>query len=152
MSAKRTGRRLPHSLEMVARYRIVHETQYSYASPVALSQQLLYLTPRVLPWQRVDEHRIDIDPAPTENTEYEDYFGKVARKILLAAPQGALWVHAEWWVTISARAERAAGRVPQSWEPRRDRLHGNRRPPLVDPSHFLFESPNIERLHDLLEY
>ena len=39
------------------RLHVVHETHYRYASPVVLSQQLLHLAPRVLPWQAVNSHR-----------------------------------------------------------------------------------------------
>jgi len=31
------------------RYQVVHDTSYRYEHPVALSQQLLHLTPRILP-------------------------------------------------------------------------------------------------------
>jgi transglutaminase-like putative cysteine protease len=47
------------------RYHVLHETRYDYGSPVSLSQQQLHLSPRVLPWQLVEEQRIDIVPAPT---------------------------------------------------------------------------------------
>ena len=40
------------------RLRVVHETQYRYSSPVVLSQQLLHLTPRELPWQKPAAHRL----------------------------------------------------------------------------------------------
>ena len=40
------------------RYQIIHETIYGYESPVVLSQQLLHLTPRPLPFQaRGDTYR-----------------------------------------------------------------------------------------------
>ena len=34
-----------------ARYRITHETRYRYAANVTLSQQLLHLQPRDMPYQ-----------------------------------------------------------------------------------------------------
>ena len=40
------------------RLHIIHETQYRYSAPVVLSQQLLHLTPRTLPWQTCEQHRI----------------------------------------------------------------------------------------------
>ncbi|MGH8690425.1 MAG: transglutaminase N-terminal domain-containing protein, partial [Burkholderiales bacterium] len=54
------------------RLQVVHETHYSYSSPVELSQQLLHLTPRPLPWQVRHAHRISIDPAPGEYDERDD--------------------------------------------------------------------------------
>ena len=35
------------------RYRVLHTTSYRYGAPVALSRQLLHLTPRDLPTQRL---------------------------------------------------------------------------------------------------
>ena len=40
------------------RYRVVHETLYSYQSPVSLSQQYLHLTPRSFAYQQ-DESSLD---------------------------------------------------------------------------------------------
>ena len=44
------------------RLHIVHDTHYLYSSPVLLSQQLLHLTPRELPWQTCNAHRIGVEP------------------------------------------------------------------------------------------
>ena len=57
------------------RLAVTHETQYRYSSPVVLSQQLLHLTPRVLPWQDCEAHAISVTPAAGETTEREDYYG-----------------------------------------------------------------------------
>ena len=54
------------------KYSVLHETVYNYESPVVLSQQLLHLTPRVLDFQRLERHRIDIQPAPSETSSRED--------------------------------------------------------------------------------
>ena len=45
-------------------YHVVHETSYSYESPVSLSRQHLHLTPRDCPWQSSLAHKIVIDPEP----------------------------------------------------------------------------------------
>src|SRR5260370_24506810 len=73
-------------LRLLMRYWIVHETLYRYASPVVLSHQLLHLTPRVLPWQTLHSHRIDIEAQPAEQTERADDFGNAARQVLIATP------------------------------------------------------------------
>ena len=57
------------------KYQVIHETLYRYESPVVLSQQLLHLTPRVVDFQRLQAHRIDVQPAPAESGTREDYFG-----------------------------------------------------------------------------
>jgi uncharacterized alpha-E superfamily protein len=58
-----------------ARYHIVHETIYSYESPVSLSRQLLHLTPRDCTWQRCLAHQISVDPEVTAARERHDCFG-----------------------------------------------------------------------------
>src|SRR5216684_22448 len=74
------------------RYQVIHETSYKYETPVVLSQQLLHLTPRVLPWQQREQHQIGIHPEPAEMSSREDYFGNLVTQILLAAPHAALTV------------------------------------------------------------
>ena len=77
------------------RLQVVHETRYRYSSPVLLSQQLLHLTPRALPWQAVLSHRITIEPTAGEFDEHEDYYGNPTVHMLLAAPHEQLVVRAE---------------------------------------------------------
>ena len=44
------------------RYRVVHETHYSYQFPVTLSQQYLHLTPRSFEYQQTESQTIWVDP------------------------------------------------------------------------------------------
>jgi transglutaminase-like putative cysteine protease len=133
-------------------FRILHETRYLYASPVVLSQQLLHLTPRNLPWQHCSAHRIAIDPQPTEDRDREDYFGNSVKQILLAAPHDVLLVRAESAVETCVHAEQSAGVPSGAWETLRDRLRSFAGEPLFDPSHYLYESPQVESLPELRVY
>ena len=74
------------------KYRVLHETLYSYESPVVLSQQLLHLTPRVVDFQRLGAHRIEVQPAPAETGTRDDYFGNPVMQFMLAAPHATLAV------------------------------------------------------------
>ena len=56
-------------------YQATHLTRYRYDQPVAQSLSEARLTPRSLPWQRVIESRIDLEPEPTVRQERLDYFG-----------------------------------------------------------------------------
>lgn len=134
------------------RLHIVHETQYRYSSPVVLSQQLLHLTPRVLPWQACDQHAIGVEPAAGEMAEREDYYGNRTVHLLLALPHEALVVRAESEVSVKPRARAALGAPKISWEAVRARLRALDAPPLVEPSEFLFDSPHVERLRELADY
>lgn len=135
------------------RYQVVHETRYDYESPVVLSQQLLHLTPRALPWQQREQHRIRIEPEPAEISGREDYFGNPVTQILLAAPHARLGVRAESRVSVSPRAALAGEmQVAEPWEALRDRLRSPVSAPLAEPAQYLFESPHVECFRELSNY
>jgi transglutaminase-like putative cysteine protease len=69
-----------------ARYHIVHETIYSYESPVSLSRQLLHLTPRDCAWQRCLAHQITVDPTVTAVRERLDCFGNPVMELAIEFP------------------------------------------------------------------
>ena len=69
---------------------ITHVTTYRYAAPVALSRQLLHLSPRNLPWQELLSHHIDITPAPSESANWRDYFGNPVTTAVISAPHRQL--------------------------------------------------------------
>jgi transglutaminase-like putative cysteine protease len=129
------------------RYRVLHETVYRYESPVVLSQQLLHLTPRVLDFQSLEDHRVTIEPVPGEAASRHDYFGNPVTQILIAAPHPALTVRSDSTVSVS---ERPAPSGAGPWDTLRDGLRGPA--PLLEPLQFLFESPHVECFRDLAAY
>jgi len=130
-------------------YRVTHETIYRYESPVVLSQQLLHLTPRVLDFQALGEHRIRILPAPAETVSRDDYFGNPVTQILLAAPHASLSVRTESAVSVTARAYAVGS---EAWEALRERLRSPSGEALLEPAQFLYESPHVECFRDLAAY
>jgi transglutaminase-like putative cysteine protease len=134
------------------RLRIFHETHYRYSAPVVLSQQLLHLTPRALPWQACHAHRISIEPTANEIAEREDYYGNRTVHLLVAAPHEALIVRADSDVTVQPRAQSALNAARVSWEAVRSRLRALDTPPPIEPAEFQFDSPHIERSRELAEY
>jgi len=131
------------------KYNVIHETVYRYESPVVLSQQLLHLTPRVLDFQALDQHRIEVRPEPAETSARSDYFGNPVTQIVLAAPHASLTVRAESRVAVAARAAPASG---GSWEAARERLREPSGAALLEPMQFLYESPHVECFRDLAAY
>jgi transglutaminase-like putative cysteine protease len=134
------------------RYAIVHHTQYAYAAPVALSQQLLRLTPRSLPWQQCLAHRIEIAPVPGERAEREDYFGNHVTQLAIAAPHQALAVHAHSEVEVHTRTPVGVEGDAQAWESVRDRLRVIGPDLWLDPAQFLYESPQVRCFAELAEF
>ena len=133
------------------RLHIVHETRYTYSSPVALSHQLLHLTPRTLPWQSCEQYRIRIDPAPGEMTERRDYYGNPTLHTLIAVPHEALLVRAESQVSVKPRAQAALAAPRLGWEAVRDSLNALDGSSL-EPAEFLYDSPHVARSHELAHY
>ena len=131
---------------------IIHETHYRYSAPVVLSQQLLRLTPRTLPWQTCEQHRISVEPPAGEMAEREDYYGNRTVHLLIAAPHESLVVRAESEVTVRPRARERRSAPKVAWETVRARLHSLEGRPLAEPAEFLYESPHIERLRELTDY
>ena len=133
------------------RLHILHETRYTYSSPVALSHQLLHLAPRALPWQSCEQYRIRIDPAPGEMTERRDYYGNPTLHTLIAVPHEALLVRAESQVSVEPRAQATLAAPRLGWEAVRDSLNVLDGPSL-EPAEFLYDSPHVARSHELAHY
>jgi len=127
------------------RLHVVHETEYEYTAPVALSQQLLHLTPRALPWQACREHRIEVAPVPGERSERDDYFGNPTTQFLIAAPHDALLVRAESTLDVAPREQAALAQPGGAWEAVRDAARR-------EASEFLYESPSVETSRELADY
>jgi transglutaminase-like putative cysteine protease len=133
------------------RLNIVHETHYTYSSPVALSQQLMHLAPRALPWQLCEGYRIRIDPAPGEMIERRDYYGNPTLYTVIAVPHEALLVQAESQVSVKPRADAALAAPRVAWEAVRSSLSTLSEMPL-EAAEFLYDSPHVERSHELAHY
>lgn len=99
----------------LVRYRVTHETRYSYTSTVTSSRQLAHLQPRVTHWQDVHRHRIVVAPDPVERSDGEDYFGNAVLRFAVYEPHDELLVRAESDVTVRDYFDPArAAEVP--WE------------------------------------
>ena len=131
------------------KYQVIHETHYSYEAPVALSQQLLHLTPRALAFQKLEQHRVGIEPEPSETAGRQDYFGNPVTQIVLARPHSALSVRAESLITVEPRS--APGN-DAPWENMREQLRRSGGEQSLAAAEFLFESPHVECFRDLANY
>jgi transglutaminase-like putative cysteine protease len=127
------------------RLHVVHETHYVYTAPVALSQQLLHLTPRALPWQACREHALEVTPPPGERSERDDYFGNPTTLFLIAAPHEELLVRATSTLDVAPREQAVLAHPRGAWEQAREAAR-------TDAPAFLYESPNVETWRDLAEY
>lgn len=75
------------------RYDVRLRLSYAYQRPVGDAHHLVRVQPRELPGiQHVEDVRVRIDPAPSERTQFDDYFGNPVLSIALRPPHRALEV------------------------------------------------------------
>ncbi len=139
-----------------ALYHVVHETKYTYESPVSLSHQHLHLSPRDCLWQTCLAHHLSIDPLPTVQRNRFDSFGNPITELSIEAAHSQLIVRAE--STIDVRPHLPLKRNPDStpcglidsppWESVREKLSYGAMPVLLEANPFLFESPYVRIKHE----
>ncbi len=129
----------------VVRYRVRHETVYSYGGNVAHSHQLLHLTPRDGPLQTCHRRSLTLVPLPGTLREDIDSFGNYVTRLEYDSPHDRLEVLAEVSVDVrSAPAITAADGV--SWETVRDALSFSGQPmsaELLDACRYRMESSYV---------
>jgi transglutaminase-like putative cysteine protease len=127
------------------RYRVRHETAYSYASDVVHSHQLLHLVPRPAPYQQCLEHTLDISPAADRRKEEIDAFGNPVTRVEFEHPHRRLEVTTDMEVEIYSRPViSAADTVP--WDRLAARFEYTGRSPSRDDLEavrFRSESPYV---------
>ncbi|MEI7431346.1 MAG: transglutaminase family protein [Betaproteobacteria bacterium] len=143
-----------------ALYHIVHETKYSYESPVSLSHQHLHLSPRDCLWQTCLAHQLTIDPLPTVQQSRFDTFGNPITELSIEAAHNQLFVRAESTIEVrphlplKTNADSAPTGLTDSppWESVKERLAYGAMPVLLEANRFLFESPYVRIKHEFSAY
>jgi len=97
------------------RYRVVHETTYTYSSQVSSSRQIAHLTPRKTSWQQLVSHALTIEPRASELSEGIDYFGNHYVSFFVDTPHDELTVRAESEVVVASHGITAETSSPP-WE------------------------------------
>jgi transglutaminase-like putative cysteine protease len=87
----------------VERYNVHHETRYAYTAPVSQSWQLARLTPRMLPWQRLLSHSVQIEPKADERHDELDSFGNLVTHFALNGAHRMLRVRMECLIEVTPR-------------------------------------------------
>ncbi len=138
-------------------FHVLHETEYEYAFPVSLSQQLLQLKPRVFQFQQCLAHEIRVSPVPSERHDALDYFGNARQYLAIAEPHEKLLVSAESTIALSPRPGIELLANSEDWQSVRDTLREISRPLSSDPQglepiKFLYESPHVSLSAELQSY
>ena len=97
------------------RYRVTHRTTYSYDEDVSDSLGIAHVTPRPLPWQRVDAAEIRLTPTPADLTQEADFYGNTVTYYQVREPHTVLEIEAVSEVDVTAPAYDTGG-LAQPWE------------------------------------
>jgi transglutaminase-like putative cysteine protease len=136
------------------RYRVKHETVYSYASDVVHSHQLLHLVPRPSPYQQCVEHSLTISPSAFTRRDETDAFGNLVTRVEFEHAHRQLDVTTDMEVEVHPRPPvSAADTLP--WEKVREMLSYAGAWPareVLDAARFRHESPYVRVKQVFNEY
>ncbi|MEZ5651164.1 MAG: transglutaminase family protein [Burkholderiaceae bacterium] len=123
------------------RYEVSHRTTIEYRQPVSLSQQLLRLTPRTTPQQRVEFSQIDLEPESVGRIDHDDVFGNRCTYLTIRESHRRLSLRARSLVDVSP-ARTLADVVP--WEHAVDLASRPNGRTAAQVSLFAYRSPYVD--------
>jgi transglutaminase-like putative cysteine protease len=123
------------------KYRVVHKTEYFYSGTITQCHNLAHLRPRSLPGQQCLTHRLEIDPAPVDYAEYDDFFGNPVSYFSVQQPHRLLKVVAVSELSLDEEAEQLPLYNDLAWDEVRARLANPREAELRENRHYVLDSP-----------
>ncbi|HYF55588.1 MAG TPA: transglutaminase family protein [Salinarimonas sp.] len=123
-------------------YDIRHVTTYRYASPVGSARCTLRLAPVEGDGQRVIEHGLAIQPAPSGMVRRAGFGGGGAAFVTIEAPHAELRIEARSRVAVSRAAPPADAAAPP-WETVRDAAFASTSLGPRSPAQYLFASRRV---------
>jgi transglutaminase-like putative cysteine protease len=136
------------------RYRVRHETSYTYAADVVHSHHLLHLVPRPAPYQECLEHEITIIPENHRRVSEIDAFGNPLIRIELAQPHRDLTVVSHMQIEVHSRPA-VPPDTTEPWEKLRDSFAYRGAWPSrdqLDAARFRHESPHVRLKQSFTDY
>lgn len=127
---------------MTATLTLSHRTHYAYQLPVSQSRQLLRLTPRQAPGQRVLSTRIEVSPQPQEMATRLDAFGNQLTALLILEEHRALDIEAETQIEL-VPTDGIDLQASPSWEHTAERLQSPIDGPSWEAAQFCYPSPRV---------
>jgi transglutaminase-like putative cysteine protease len=153
------------------KYRITHNTRYSYSQSVGLCQNEARLQPRDFWRQHCDYSRFDINPTPMDFHERIDFFGNRVTYFAIQQPHTQLTVTAISEVTLFPKQNTLDLFNQMTWEQVRNLLqetpfqaqaqsqqgqiqfqNRDHPPELMDAKHYLLDSPMVTITPGLADY
>jgi transglutaminase-like putative cysteine protease len=136
------------------RYRVRHETIYTYGGDVAHSHQLLHLAPRVTPHQTCFAHSLTLYPNPSARRDDLDAFGNPVTRLEYDRPHDQLEVISELQVEVREPPP-PEPEAAEAWEAVGRRLSypaNAATPEGLEASRFRMESGYVRIKHAFTDY
>lgn len=124
----------------MARYRILHETEYRYSEPVLLSKHIAHLKPREAPRNKWISHEISLFPEPAAMQVRTDIFGNPVNAFSVESRHTEFRAVAEGEVSVEPVA---LPHVKISWENVLMRLRSVQSAEDTDAVKYTFPSPLV---------
>ena len=124
----------------MTRYRVVHVTEYRYASQVTSSYGQACLLPRDLDGQTCIESTLTIDPAPSDQKARTDFFGNRVTFFTVALPHDVLTITSTSTVDVTSDRGSLPLGSDQPWEQVRARCRTMSGALGVEARHHLLDS------------
>lgn len=133
------------------RYRVTHETLYTYADPVQLSHNLAHLRPLEGERQTVESFSLDVDPQPAVLSERVDCWGNSSHFLLIQESHRQLRVVARSEVEVLPSRRPDSGNTG-TWESVAASMRSRPVGPFAKASQFKHPSPFVPSLPAAREY
>ncbi len=134
------------------RYQVEHETIYQYESNVTQSYQQLNMVPRDTNYQRSLSHQLRCDPAPSEQSKRQDFFGNSSDFLTILEPHEKLVIHSSFAVQLQTRPSLSdLLQNDQPWEQVNALLHGDSAR-YLEAMNYCYTSPKIQCSNALADF
>ncbi len=133
------------------RYRITHQTEYTYAMPVSVGHNQVFLRPRDLPHQHCVEHAVNVEPAPGISNLRTDFFGNQTMLFTVQEPHTRMLVTSISEVDVTPRQPPPPGISPP-WNRVREAVRKDNSPAGLAALQFAFNSPQVAMFPEATEY
>lgn len=134
------------------KYRITHQTRYTYSRPVILCHNQAYLLPRDTRTQKCLNTHLQIEPPPTTQSHHEDFFGNRFTYFSIDYPHDTLSVTATSEINLDLEDEEAPPRSDLTWEEARACVLRGDTEELLDAKQYIYESPLISQHRSLIDF
>ncbi len=132
------------------RYRVHHETRYTYEEPVSQCFNEFHLTPRDTPGQKVLETAVRVTPWPSIFQHRSDYFGNNATAVEILERHKYFEAVADSLIDVEPAS--LSNTISCPWEHVRELLHAQESEETLEASEFTCESHFVPSIRELEAY